>query len=60
MITTDFVAKNQGFLSFKQRTAAHVCANTEGLVARLQATCSPATKAFVRICCLQLDGRCMY
>gem|GEM_PF-1647893 len=27
------------------------------LVAQLQAICSPATKAFVRICCLQLDGR---
>ena len=43
MITTDFVAKNQGVLSFKQRTAAHVCANTKVLVVALQAACSATT-----------------
>ena len=59
MTTTDFVAKNQGAFFFKQRTAAHVCANTKVLVVALQAACSPATKGFVRICCLQLDGRYM-
>ena len=57
MITTDFVPKNQEVLSFKQRTAAHVCANTEVIVVALQDTCSPATKGFVLVCCLQLDGR---
>ena len=36
MITTDFVAKNQGAFFFNQRTAAHVCANTKVLVAPLQ------------------------
>ena len=59
MITTDFVAKNQGAFFFNQRAVAHVCANTKVLVVALQAICSPATKAFVRICCLQLDGRCI-
>ncbi len=37
MITTDFVAKNQGAFFFKQLTAAHVCANTKVLVVALQA-----------------------
>lgn len=47
MITTDFVAKNQGVLSFKQRTAVHVCTSTsacsdttEVLVLMLQDTCT--------------------
>gem|GEM_PF-5112544 len=44
MITTDFVAKNQGVLSFKQRTATHVCTSTSGIVP---------------IHCSQLDGRCI-
>jgi len=43
MITTDFVAKNQGVFSFKRRTAAHVCANTEVLVVALQAACTDTT-----------------
>mgnify|MGYP001639782616 CR=1 FL=1 len=43
MITTDFVAKNQGVLSFKQRTVAHVCANTKVLVVPLQAACTDTT-----------------
>lgn len=43
MITTDFVAKNQGAFSFNQRTAAHVCANTEVLVVALQDTCTDTT-----------------
>ena len=43
MITTDFVAKNQGAFFFKQRTAAHVCANTKVLVVALQDTCTDTT-----------------
>ena len=42
MITTDFVAKNQGAF-FKQRTAAHICANTKVLVVALQAACTDTT-----------------
>ncbi|GEM_PF-1924766 len=43
MITTDFVAKNQGAFFFNQRTVAHVCANTKVLVGALQAVCTDTT-----------------
>ena len=45
MITTDFVAKNQGAFFFNQRAVAHVCANTKVLVVALQEACTDTTRA---------------
>jgi len=45
MITTDFVAKNQGDFFFNQQTVAHVCANTKVLVVALQEACTDTTRA---------------